>query len=246
METNTSTKAFQMPKKSNKKKWFFLGLGLVSTGILSFFGYQYWKKHKKTNAANDEKVPEFKTPKQPAAKTTVKPKTAAAAKTPITNAPKPPIKASVLATGLYASIISKTFNNAIKILKQLKSTEDYKSVNTAFSKYKVRGVTQTLVNALLTTFTTTVQKDTIRKALSAIGLKYDGKKWSLSGIDNGPLLITTQATEVWKDPKTSVPVPLNMVLGKEIDKRGTFSVFENEKQFFLVKSSHVKPYQTTN
>lgn len=250
METNTN-RAFQVPKKSSKKKWFFLGLGLVSTGILSFFGYQYWKKHKKTSAAQDQKAPDFKAPQsKPATKPKTKPKAkptaAAAANKPPASAPKPTIKATALATGFYAAIVSKTFNNVQKFLKQLKSPADYKAVNEAFSRYKVRGVTQTLVNALLSTFTLPAQKDAIRKALTAAGLKYDGKKWSLSGLENPPLLITTQPTEVWKDPKTSVPVPLNMVLGKEIAKRGSFTVFESDKQLFLVKSTHVKTYNTTN
>ncbi|MGZ4036870.1 MAG: hypothetical protein ACXVPQ_03525, partial [Bacteroidia bacterium] len=69
----------------------------------------------------------------------------------------------------------------------------------------------------------------------------DGKKWSLSGIEK-PTLITIQGTKVWKDPQHSVAVPLNMVLGKEVAKRGHFTLFENDRQYFLVESKHVKPY----
>lgn len=244
METNINTQAFQTPKKYNKKKWFFLGLGLVSTGILSFFGYQYWKKHKKTSVSQQKTAPDFKVPDSATA--TAKPKTPPKKATIKASpaAPKAAIKAPVIATGLYAAIISKTFNNALKLLAQLKKPADYKAVNEAFSKYKIKGTKQTLVNALLNTFTVPAQKEAIRKALLATGLKYDGKKWSLSGVESSPVIITIQATQVWKDPNTSVPVPLNMVLGKEIDKRGSFTVFENERQYFLVKSDHIKIFKT--
>src|SRR5204862_283247 len=32
--------------KSSPKKWLFIGLGVAATGALSYFGWQYWKKHK--------------------------------------------------------------------------------------------------------------------------------------------------------------------------------------------------------
>jgi hypothetical protein len=64
----------------------------------------------------------------------------------------------------------------------------------------------------------------------------------LGGIEKQNLLITTRETKVWKDPQTSVPVPINMVLGNEVTKRGQFTLFENEKQHFLVQSDHVKPH----
>lgn len=243
MENYQNNAAFQVPKKNNKKKWFFLGLGLVSTGILSFFGYQYWKKHKTQTDATSNKAPEMKAAKPKAAPKT-KPKQAPAA---ATAAPaKKPINAALIATGLHASIISRTFNNALKLLNLMKSTADYQAVNAAFGKKKVKGVTQTVVNAMLSTFTAAAQKESIRKVFSAMGLKYDGKKWSLSGIDDKTFIITTQATTVWKDPRTSVPVPLNMVLGSEVAKRGKFTLFENEKQFFLVESGHVKNHITNN
>jgi hypothetical protein len=106
----------------------------------------------------------------------------------------------------------------------------------------VNGVRQTLVNGVLSSFKDEKQKVAIRAAFAAMGLKYDGKKWSLSGLED-KTLVTNKATTVWKDPKTSVPVPQNMVLGKEVAERGTFKMFQNDNQLFLVESQHVNYYK---
>jgi peptidoglycan hydrolase-like protein with peptidoglycan-binding domain len=144
------------------------------------------------------------------------------------------------ASQLYAAASSKDFNKALALLKTLRNTSDYKTVSDAFMNYRIGGVRQTLVNGMLNSFTNEQQKQSIRLAFSNMGLKYDGSKWSLSGFDTSRMLITKTASKVWKDPKTSVPVPANMVLGREITKRGSYSLFENDKQLFLVESQHVR------
>ena len=104
----------------------------------------------------------------------------------------------------------------------------------------LNGVRQTIVNGVLSTFKDEKEKATIRLAFTSMGLKYDGKKWGLQGIEN--LIITNRKTKVWKDPKTSVNVPANMVLGEEITQRGNFKVFKSGSQLFLVESEHVNKY----
>lgn len=319
MDNYTTNTAGKAPKKSSKKRWFFLGLGLVSTGILSYFCFDYWKKHKGA-ATGTAKAPEFKAEKpngsatqrahaapkkaaQPGAKAKAKTATAnsasdfplkrgskgdkvkalqqalidrygkkilakgadgvfgsdVAAALKKLNLPneidettfnvlvqKEAINAKAMATAFYGAIVAKSFTNAIKLLKLLKSPADYKAVSDAFVKVPLLGTRSTLVNGLLNHFTSASQKESIRLALAAIGLKYDGKTWSLSGIDGKPLLITTQPTSVWKDPQHSVNVPLNMVLGSEITRRGNYTLFENDKQYFLVESQHVTTYKNPN
>jgi hypothetical protein len=150
---------------------------------------------------------------------------------------------SNVAKDLYNAAISKDFNKALGLLKTLRNAEDYKTVSNTFVNYRIGGVRQTLVNGMLNSFSDTKQKDTIRLAFSNMGLKYDGNKWSLSGIDNeSKLLITIQNTQVWKNPKARVSVPKNMVLGKAITTRGAYTLFENEKQYFLVQTQHIKEY----
>lgn len=268
MKTTNKKTSSQAPKKSNKKKWFFLGLGLVATGVLSYFGVQYYKKNKQENSVNND-APEINTGKPktaPKSKPKSPPKTAPKAAQKKTaqkpsgspKNPTPPpagqtkantsqikgLVASVLAKAIHLAVVEKDFKKSIALLQKIKTTKEYSAVSKVFSTFFLAGVRQTLVNGLLTTFKLETQKQALRKAFSAMGLKYNGKKWSLSGIDDKPLLITTGATQVWADSKTSVPVPANMVLGKEVAKRGNHTMFENDKQFFLVESKHVNYYKS--
>lgn len=311
-------------KKSSRKKWMFLGLGLITTGVLSFFGYKYYKENKKKSESSGSDAPDFKAEKP---KTPPKKAPAPKSKKPSLKKPAPPkpapkpetntaaqtfpdyfplkkgsqgervrqlqqaligkngagilprgatgiydsdlqaalkklslpeiidettynvlvtktkVDPALIARGLQMAIKAKSFKAAIKILKVIKSSAQYTSVNKVFSNYFINGVRQTIVNAVLSTFKDEKQKQEIRLAFAAMGLKYDGKKWSLEGLDGKPLLITTQTTKVWKDPRTSVEVPKNMVLGKQIEQRKNFTLFENDKQFFLVESRHVNYYK---
>lgn len=247
------------PPKNSKKKLLFLGLGLLTTGVLSFFGYQYWRSNKKQSEKPNNDAPDFKaekpkgTTKPKAKKPTVKKpvtksQTKASTITTTPNIPrveikKPKFEPSLVARGLQLAIKAKSLKSAIRILKAIKSTAQYESVNKIFLTYRINTVRQTIVNALLSTFKEEKQKQELRQAFTTIGLKYDGKKWSLEGLEGKPLLITTQATKVWKDPKTSVEVPKNMVLGRGIDKRKNYILFQNDKQLFLVNSAHVNHYK---
>lgn len=314
---NAKTKQSGQEKKGGKRKLLFWGLGTVATGILSYFGFQYWQKNHVAgeNGNNDapEKAP-VKTTKKDTAAPSQKPKpnsNQAKQKTANTNAQAGsgfPIKkgskgdlvknlqqsiiakhgksylpkgadgifgselvnalkklnlpatidettynvlvqqkelnATELAKSLYAAADKKDFKRIADLLKSIKSVPDYTSVNSSFKNFFLRGVRQTLVNGILGTFKDDKQKDSLRMAFVAMGLKYDGKKWSLSGIaDNQPLLITSKPTTVWKNPKTSVTVPANMVLGKEIAKRKKHTMFESEGSYFIVESSDVNYYK---
>jgi peptidoglycan hydrolase-like protein with peptidoglycan-binding domain len=150
---------------------------------------------------------------------------------------------SQTAAQLYAAAIKKDFAKAVSLLKTLRNTEDYKNVSEAFKNYRIGGVRQTLVNGMLNSFSDEKQKQAIRLTFSSMGLKYDGSKWSLAGFGRVKMLLTNRATTVWKNPKTSVAVPANMVLGREVARRGEYTMFENDSQSFLVKSKHVNYYK---
>jgi hypothetical protein len=143
---------------------------------------------------------------------------------------------------LYDAAVTKDFTKAIGLLKTLRNVEDYKTVSDTFVNYRIGAVRQTLVNGMLNSFTDSKQKDAIRLAFSNMGLKYDGNKWALSGIDNSSQIITTQTTRVWRSPKTSVTVPANMVLGKYITTRGSFTLFRNDNRYYLVETQHIKEF----
>jgi len=143
------------------------------------------------------------------------------------------------ATELYNAVIKKDFSATITSLQKLNSTEDYSSVSTSFkNNYRINGVHQTLVNGILSSFSDPKQKQTIRLQFIRMGLKYDGKKWSLSGIDSQDI-ITTQETIVWEHPRKGIKVPANMVLGQEVTQRGEHTLFENNGKYFLVETKTI-------
>jgi len=245
-------------KKSLGKKIFLYGLASLAVGLVSYFGFQFWKKNKEENGdANKapDPVKQSQTPKPKtnppkakpgAAKTNPPPKSKTS--NPSQNAASSDksgpgsINAILIAAAIHAGILIKNFTAVFNQLKLIKSVSDYQAVNKIFQKTRVAGKPQTLVSGLLASFKSESQKTALRKAFTAMGLKYDGKKWSLSGLEGNQLLITTEATRVWLDPKNFVQVPINMVLGEEIAKRGEFSMFENEKRYFLVESKSVNYY----
>ncbi|MDP3146037.1 MAG: hypothetical protein Q8T03_13350 [Bacteroidota bacterium] len=146
---------------------------------------------------------------------------------------------SATAKELYSAAIIKNFTGAIKALQKLKSKEDYTTVSDDFkTNYRIGGVRQTLVNGMLNSFTDEKQKQAIRLQFTRMGLGYDGKKWSLSGLDTSSI-ITKQETLVWVNPKTAIKVPANMVLGKEVAQRGKHTLFENKGKHFLVDTQSI-------
>jgi len=144
-----------------------------------------------------------------------------------------------LGKDLYNAATSKDFNKTVTLLKNLKSVDDYTSANEQFKQNRINGVRQTIVNGLLSTFTTDTQKQKIKFEFLRIGLQFDGNKWSLSGIDGLPIM-TVAPTTVWVNAKDSVKVPSRMVLGNEVSKRLDYTLFENKGKYFLVQTKNVK------
>jgi peptidoglycan hydrolase-like protein with peptidoglycan-binding domain len=151
----------------------------------------------------------------------------------------PALDADVVANQLYTAAGKQDFIGVLKLLKTLSSKEDYRSVSESFkSNYRINGVHQTLVNGILGSFSDAKQKQAIRLQFTRMGLSYDGKKWSLSGLDTASV-ITNQATIVWEHPTKGIKVPARMVLGKEVARRGEHTLFENNGKRFLVKTKTI-------
>jgi hypothetical protein len=255
IQNNSST------KKPNRKKVLLVGLGVIATGLLSFFGYHYWSKNKNQNDSLPDNAPDFAAKKTSTIDTaTASPKKTNPPKaksqkaktnpsaTSATKANKPkakttdPINPDTIATFLHKSITGKNFQKVLISLIAIQNVAHYTQVGKFFAALQ-KGNKQTVLEACFAAFKTEAQKAAMRKEFLRIGLKFNGKKWSLSGIEQPALIITTKPTRVWKNPKTSVDVPMNMVLGNEITQRGKFSLFENAGQFFLVESVAVKAYK---
>lgn len=149
------------------------------------------------------------------------------------------LDASATAKELYNAAIIKNFTGAIKALQKLKSKDDYTTVSDDFkTNYRIGGVRQTLVNGMLNSFNDEKQKQAIRLQFTRMGLNYDGKKWSLSGIESSSI-ITKHPTLVWVHSKKAIKVPSNMVLGKVIAQRGNHTLFENNGKHFLVETKTI-------
>jgi hypothetical protein len=151
-----------------------------------------------------------------------------------------------IAQQFYSALNKYDYSTTISLLGQLKNKTDYTAISEEFKKFRLHGgVRQTLVNATLNTFSDATQKQNIRIEFIRMGLKYNGKKWSLNGLGEtgqtgGKKIITIEPTQVWLDGYSSVQVPQNMILGIAHAEKLDFTLFENDNKFFLVKTSTIR------
>jgi hypothetical protein len=133
---------------------------------------------------------------------------------------------------LHTAIEKDDVFSAVNALKKIKDKAKYKTVNEEFKKTKywtfMDGyVSRTVVNAMLDQFTSAEYKKKINAELYRIGLKYDGTKWSLSGLLAGTQrLITVQPTVVWDYKGRRLSVPRSTILGTFIRAKNGITEFE--------------------
>ena len=146
---------------------------------------------------------------------------------------------STLASKFLTAAANGDFNGVLGLLKQMKTKEDYRQVSDVFVQLRLRGVRQTLVNGLLSSFTSESQKQQIRYEFIRMGLKYNGTQWSLDGFDGRPI-VTTEATNVWINATDSVGVQGSVVLGAEVTRKLDYTLFENNGRHFLVATKSIR------
>ena len=297
-EKGKLSEAKSRPKSG--KKFLLIGLGVAATGILSYFGWEYYQKRKKKKEEQEDDT-SSELPQIPPQKSTFVPsffaqqqnrndefplkKGSKGAKVKAVqdsliakngkgilprygadgdfgsemvtalkklNLPETidestynvitqsgTVDLTELGKSLYKDAVNKNLKGVIASLQKMKSKDEYTSVSNEFKKYTLRGVRQTLVNGILGSFSDESQKQQIRLEFTRMGLKYDGSKWSLSGLD-GFKIMTTQPTTVWRTPREGAKVPAKMILGTEVAQRGEFTLFENNDKKFIVKTSTIK------
>jgi len=141
---------------------------------------------------------------------------------------------------LFDAANAGDFNKVLTILKKIKNTDDYTSANNVFKMLRLDGgVRQTIVNGLLSTFSGKDQKEKIKYEFLRIGLQFDGKQWSLSGLDGLPI-ITVIPTTVWINATQGVQVPARMILGNMVSRKSGYTLFQNKGKYFLVHSNCIK------
>lgn len=144
-----------------------------------------------------------------------------------------------IASNIFRAASAKNFSSVMDSLKQMRSASDYAAVSENFLPMRFGGVRQTLVNALMKTFSGE-QKQKIQLEFTRMGLKYDGDKWSLSGVPSTLVLITKRPTKVWADRFTSVVVPANTILGKKVAEKKGYILFRSiHNQNFIVRAEAI-------
>lgn len=128
----------------------------------------------------------------------------------------------------------------VATLKRMKNVSDYSKVNKLFSTLKTNGVHQTVVNAALSAFQfDETSHQMIVQEFERMGLKYDGQKWSLSGIERSQL-ITIYPTIIRDHKGIGLEVPEDTLLGEVIDSSGPVTTFRTlDDQILYVPTKHI-------
>jgi len=142
---------------------------------------------------------------------------------------------------LHSAILKDSISSAIRALKRIKSVSGYAIVNTEFKKTRVGLVRKTLVTALLDRFSSSSEKKAINEQFYRIGLKYDGSKWSLSGLGIVmDQLVTIEPTKIWDKTGQSLQVPKATILGEYLDANNGVTEFETlDRRKLYVKTTSI-------
>lgn len=90
---------------------------------------------------------------------------------------------AAIAKGVYNAIIGKDYSSAITLLKAITNPTNYSLVSEKFKLYRLNGgVRQTLVTAMLNSFSEKSQRENTKQVFLKMGLQYNAAtdKWSLA------------------------------------------------------------------
>ena len=134
---------------------------------------------------------------------------------------------SQIASNIHTAIGQDDFSAVLTELKKIKSVSSYTAVNTVFKQTRIGLVRKTLVTALLDQFTASSEKKSLNQEFYRMGLKYDGSKWSLSGLSGiVDRLVTIEPTRVWDENGRTLNVPKATILGEYLDANDGVTEFE--------------------
>lgn len=130
-----------------------------------------------------------------------------------------------VAKNIWLSSTLKKLPEMVAQLKRMHGTQDYKTVNNLFKTIRTNGVHQTIVNAVLNTFSgDDTSKHVVTNEFLRIGLKYDGDKWNLSGIEPRQIM-THRTTNVRNLEGIELEVPAQTLLGEHLSERNHLTAF---------------------
>lgn len=119
-----------------------------------------------------------------------------------------------IAKGLHAGILRDNFQQALAELRKIKNVNSYSAVSSIFKLARINGVRKSIVNALLTRFSSSNEKKQLNSQFSKMGLKYNGSQWSLNGLNGlSSQVITTKPCKVWNVYGESMLAEEDTILG---------------------------------
>lgn len=152
-----------------------------------------------------------------------------------------------IAKNLHMAILQGDFTSAIEQLKKIKDVAGYTSVSDIFKQTRIGLVRKTVVTALLDRFGSASKKKDLNAEFYRIGLKYDGSKWSLSGLSGISQLVTIAPALVWDNTGRTLQVPKATILGDYVDGSNGVTQFETlDGRRLFVKTSSISYHDTAN
>ena len=149
---------------------------------------------------------------------------------------------AALASSLYTATQARNLDQALSILKQLKTTADYSSVNEYYKKQSF--IARTIVTDLLDYAFKNNEgaKVQIRNEFLRIGLKVNSTgTWSLQGIRLYKDLVTIRQTVVSDARNNRIPVRRNTILGDELEVGNGMTWFKSiDNSILKVPTQDVK------
>lgn len=139
---------------------------------------------------------------------------------------------------LYST--TKKLNPLVEQLKRITNVAHYVKVNELFKTIRLDGVRQTIVNGTLSSFDDNTSKQFMTNEFIRMGLKYDGEKWALAGI-NEKQIATNQKTTICSIQGINLLVPEQTILGVELT-RGRFNTRfrTHNNQILYVPTKHIR------
>lgn len=153
-----------------------------------------------------------------------------------------------IAKNIFSAALRKDFAAALTELRKINTVESYSAVSNEFkTKYRLNMVRKTLVNGMFDSFTKDEQRQELFNQFKRMGLKYDGAKWSLSGLAQGVEIITVSACPVYtvNRPIRKIDIRKNIVLGKKEFSNAEWVFFKpyRSHELYKVKRQYVKKYK---
>jgi len=123
---------------------------------------------------------------------------------------------TTVANNLFKAVQASDFATSLSILRTINDTTQYAAADAVYKTIPSTwygGGKKTIVTGVLDAFTDSSQQQQITSEFTRMGLKNNNGKWALSGLDQHPLVVTDENTDVFEKDGTKHNVPAKTILG---------------------------------